>query len=103
MWRDPWVPWIDDYMPRPRDDSIPLDPLMVSSLIDSSTHCWKQENLTELFDTDSVNAIKRIHIPIRPKPNRLIWLGEPFGWEVVSESGPTISNPEDIVRFVLES
>ena len=79
MWRDPWVPWIDDYMPRPRDDSIPLDPLMVSSLIDSSTHCWKQENLTELFDTDYVNAIKRIHMTIRPKPNRLIWLGDSKG------------------------
>lgn len=52
QWRDPWVPWIDDYMPRPRDDSISLDPLMGSSLIDSSTHCWKQDKLTEQFDTD---------------------------------------------------
>lgn len=52
VWRDPWVSWIDDYMPRPRDDSISLDPLMVTSLIDSSTHCWKQEKLTEQLETD---------------------------------------------------
>lgn len=58
VWKDPWIPWLDNYKPRPKDESISLDSLMVSSLIDFSTHSCRQDKLLELFDSDTVAEIK---------------------------------------------
>lgn len=44
VWIDPWVPWLQDFILKPSQASFADTPLMVSMLLDTSTHCWK-ENL----------------------------------------------------------
>lgn len=64
-------------MPRPRDDSIPLDPLMVkpNRFIISLLETRQIDKIVRY----RVNAIKRIPILKCPKPDRLIWLGDSKG------------------------
>jgi hypothetical protein len=74
VWLDPWIPWMEGFKPKPKDESVSITHMMVSSLIDPNTHAWRREKLFELFEADSVEAIKKISIPIIPKPDRLIWI-----------------------------
>lgn len=64
---DSWVPSMDGLKPIPKDDSIAVKPLMVSSLVNPRTHNWKEDNLMDLFDTESIEAIKIISIPLMPR------------------------------------
>ena len=67
--------WLDqDYKPTPKDDSIIQVPMMVSSLINPSTNFWCVNRLEELFDVESIEAIKRIQILIRPRQDSLMWI-----------------------------
>ena len=67
--------WLDqDYKPTPKDDSIIQVPMMVSSLINPSTKFWCVNRLEELFDVESIEAIKRIQILIRPRQDSLMWI-----------------------------
>ena len=67
--------WLDqDYKPKPKDDSIIQVPMMVSSLINPSTKFWCVNRLEELFDVESIEAIKRIQILIRPRQDSLMWI-----------------------------
>ena len=79
IWKDPWVPWLEDFKPKPMDDSIQLNPQMVSSLIDQNAHKWKLEALEQLFDQESVEAISRIIIPIRQREDKLLWIHDHKG------------------------
>ena len=63
-----------DFEPRPKDDSIIQVPIMVSSLINPLTKSWCENRLMELFDDESIEAIKRIQIPIRPRQDSLMWI-----------------------------
>jgi hypothetical protein len=53
--------------------------MMVSNLINPITHAWRCEKLFELFAANSVEAIKKIPIPIIPKPDKLIWIKDSKG------------------------
>lgn len=64
---DSWVPSMDGLKPIPKDDSIAVKSLMVSSLINPRTHNWKEDNLMDPFDTESIDAIKRFSIPLMPR------------------------------------
>lgn len=64
---DSWVPSMDGLKPIPKDDPIAVKSLMVSSLINPRTHNWNEDNLMDLFDTESIEAIKRISIPLMPR------------------------------------
>ena len=64
---DSWVPSMDGLKPIPKDDSIAVKSLMVSSLVNPRTHNWKEDNLMDLFDTESIEAIKIISIPLMPR------------------------------------
>ena len=79
VWQDPWVPWLVNYKPKPKDDTIQQNPLMVSSLINHTTHEWEVSKLEELFDLESVEAIKRITLPLQTKLDKLMWTKEPKG------------------------
>jgi hypothetical protein len=57
VWKDPWVPWLEEFKPKPRDDSITDNSLMVSSLIFSDGHCWNIQKLKEFFNLEFVAAI----------------------------------------------
>uniref|UniRef100_A0A2N9HY11 ABC-2 type transporter transmembrane domain-containing protein n=1 Tax=Fagus sylvatica TaxID=28930 RepID=A0A2N9HY11_FAGSY len=53
VWKDPWIPWLTGFKPKPKNQSISLNPLMVSSLINFNTKSWKTDQLIELFDEES--------------------------------------------------
>jgi len=38
MWLDPWVPWIQNFIPSPRDETFALIPMKVSEIIDLDLH-----------------------------------------------------------------
>ena len=76
---DSWVPSMDGLKPIPKDDSIALKSLMVSSLINPRTHNWKEDDLMDLFDMESIEAIKRISIPLMPRKDKLVWFKDPKG------------------------
>uniref|UniRef100_A0A2N9HCV7 Reverse transcriptase domain-containing protein n=1 Tax=Fagus sylvatica TaxID=28930 RepID=A0A2N9HCV7_FAGSY len=78
-WKDPWVPWIPGFLPTPKDSLVPPNPMLVSSLINPDHPSWNVNLLQEHFDADSVNAICRIHLPIRPSPDKLCWIANPKG------------------------
>uniref|UniRef100_A0A2N9ED89 Reverse transcriptase zinc-binding domain-containing protein n=1 Tax=Fagus sylvatica TaxID=28930 RepID=A0A2N9ED89_FAGSY len=78
-WMDPWIPWLQDFKARPKNDNDQQFPIMVSSLIDSNSHCWKQELLEQLFDSTTKEAINKITIPLRPRNDKIVWLLEKNG------------------------
>lgn len=53
--------------------------MMVSQLIDQELHSWRSNLVQEVFDADSSKAILAIHIPVRPKADKLIWVHNPKG------------------------
>lgn len=63
IWLDLWVPWIEGFKPKPKDDYVPQLSIMVDSLIMLNTKEWNQDLLNQLFDRNSIEAIKRIPIP----------------------------------------
>lgn len=79
VWKDPWIPWLTGFKPKLKNQSISLNPLMVSSLINFNTKSWKTDQLIELFDEESIFAIQKITIPIRSRPEKLIWVNDPKG------------------------
>ena len=72
VWEDPWIPWLDGFKPFPKDGSIQRNPLMVSHLIYTEDHCWNVPLLSEFFNSETVEAIKKIHIPLRSRADKLI-------------------------------
>ena len=72
VWRDPWIPWLPNFIPIPKNESIPTGPRVVAILIDVTTNCWNLTLLSELFDANSVKAILKIILPTSPKEDRLI-------------------------------
>ena len=73
VWEDPWVPWIQGFKPQPRNENITQCPIMVSQLIDHTTHSWIPSLVTELFDAASAQAIMLIPIPYSPRQDKLMW------------------------------
>ena len=47
---------------------------MVSNLISSEDHCWNLPLLNDLFNSESIEAIQKIHIPLRGRADKLIWV-----------------------------
>jgi hypothetical protein len=78
-WKDSWVPCLEGYKPVKRGENVVINPLSVASLINHENHCSIRTKLEELFNTETVEAILRIKIPISPKQDRIIWLKEPKG------------------------
>ena len=74
VWLDPWVPWVQGYIPSPRNASTPLTPLTVAQLIHPKFHCWKALLIHELFTLLDAQAILSIPIPIRPRTDKLVWM-----------------------------
>ena len=79
VWRDLWIPWLPNFIPIPKNESIPTGPRVVAILIDIITNSWNLTLLSELFDAHSVKAILKIILPASPKKDRLIWVVDPKG------------------------
>ena len=79
VWVDPWVPWIEEFKPKPRiDDYIQL-PLKAHHFIDHASKTWHEDMVKEVFLANDVQEILSIPIPHHPKQDRLIWLPNPKG------------------------
>ncbi len=79
IWLDSWVPWIEGYKPKRKDDSVEPNPLVVDKLLNSSTREWRQDRLQQLFDQESIEGINKITITIRPIPDKLYGSKTPKG------------------------
>ena len=74
IWMDPWVPWIQNFRPRPRVQSFTQLPIMAYQLIKYERHAWKEPMIKELFDLADVLAILCIPLPMRHSEDKLIWV-----------------------------
>ena len=79
VWQDPWVPWIQGFIPSPRDATANQSPLLVCQLFDPVLLCWKTDLVKALFDTPSAQAILSIPVPSKPSPGKLIWVPDSKG------------------------
>jgi hypothetical protein len=79
MWKDPWVPWLENFSPSPKDPNIPTVPMLVSNLIDPVNRIWNADLLRELVDTQSLQAIHKIVLPVATCQDKLIWTLDPKG------------------------
>ena len=79
VWMDSWIPWIEGFKPKPKDNSILMNPLMVCSLINQDTHEWRMDKLMELFEFESIAAIKKIRFSTTQQEDKLIWIKDEKG------------------------
>ena len=79
VWMDSWIPWIEGFKPKPKDNSILMNPLMVCSLINQDTHEWRMDKLMELFEFESIAAIKKIRFSTTQREDKLIWIEDEKG------------------------
>lgn len=77
--KDPWVPWIQGFIPTPRNEDDLQVPILVSHLIVSELHSWKSWLVRELFDSQLAQAILSLPLPSRPKLDELIWIPDSKG------------------------
>ncbi len=96
IWKDPRVPWIPNFIPQPRDESS-QDSLVVSCLINQDTRSWDLTKLEQLFSQESVEAIKKIPLPVAPRLDQLIWILDPKGnFSIKSDSTLCYNNLESV-------
>uniref|UniRef100_A0A2N9HA44 RNase H type-1 domain-containing protein n=1 Tax=Fagus sylvatica TaxID=28930 RepID=A0A2N9HA44_FAGSY len=79
IWKEPWVPWLPKFTPKPTAHSNNTQPMTVAELIDPICRCWNETKLNELFDATSISTIKRISIPTTLTKDKLVWILEPKG------------------------
>ena len=79
VWLDPWVPWIDGFIPSPKDKSIVQSEMKVAQLIDQDHRTWKTNLVMDIFNPISANAILSIPIPSRSSPDKLMWIPDSKG------------------------
>ena len=82
VWQDPWVPWVQGFIPKPKDSSSSMPhppPIKVSQLVDLNIHCWKSQIIHQLFEPIAARATLSILIPTSPKQDKLMWVSESKG------------------------
>ena len=79
VWQDPWVPWIQGFIPSPREEAATQNPILVCHIFDPNLLCWKADLVKALFDTPSAQAILSMPVPFRHSPDRLIWVPDSKG------------------------
>lgn len=90
VWNDLWVPWIQGFIPTPKEEVLTQSPIMVSHLFNPDLHSSKPNLIRELFDPTSAQAILSIPIPFRPSQDKLIWVPNSKGCFIVKLSYQTI-------------
>ena len=94
VWLDPWVPWIKCFIPSLKVESSSLLPMKVAELIDFGTHTWKTTMVRDIFNPTSTQAILSIPIPIRLRPDKLVWVPKSKGlFSVKSAYKELLPNP----------
>ena len=94
IWLDSWVPWVQNFIPSPKVESLVQSPMKVAHLINHELHTWKTSLVLNIFNTCSTQAIISIPLPSRPRPDKLIWIPESKGcFSVKSAYKELIPNP----------
>ena len=65
---------------------------MVSMLIDSTTHCWNENQVCYLFEVEDAKAILSIPLAANRKEDKLIWVPNAKG-VFTTKSAYKVSNP----------
>uniref|UniRef100_A0A2N9I5P8 Reverse transcriptase domain-containing protein n=1 Tax=Fagus sylvatica TaxID=28930 RepID=A0A2N9I5P8_FAGSY len=97
IWKDPWVPWLPNFVPQPKEESTMVS-FVVSCLIDQNTRTWNNNILEQFFNEESVAAIKQIIIPFTPRPDRLVWISDSKGIFSVKSVFKTCQAPIDVAN-----
>ena len=74
VWRDPWVLWIQGFIPAPKHEVASQSTLKDSQPIDPDLHCWKTSLIHDLFVPSCAQAILSIPIHSRPHLDKLLWI-----------------------------
>lgn len=74
VWKDPWIPWLSNFLPKPNASYNDPTPMKVSCLIDSTFRCWIDTKLSDMFDEETIMAIKKIPIPASQATDKLVWM-----------------------------
>ena len=94
VWVDPWVPWIEGFIPAPKVESNCLLPMKVAELIDFELHTWKTTMVQDIFNPISAQAILSIPIPIKLRLDKLLWIPDSKGlFSVKSAYKELLANP----------
>ena len=97
VWIDPWVPWIQGFIPTPKEGVLTQPSFKVSQLFDPDLHSWKTNLIRELFDPSSAQAILSLPIPFRPSQDKLLWVPNSKGCFTVKSAYQTahdLSSPQ---------
>jgi hypothetical protein len=74
-----WVPWLEDFKPKPKQGLEERNPLFVANLINTTSRTWDEVKLREVFNEESIQAILRLPLPSIPRPDKLLWIKNPTG------------------------
>ncbi|KAL0312770.1 UNVERIFIED_CONTAM: hypothetical protein Sradi_5676300 [Sesamum radiatum] len=73
IWEDPWIPTVQNFIPKPLTENPPLWPIYVRDLIEQGTLRWKVDLLQQFFTNDVMQEIQKIQIPTSLEPTRPFW------------------------------
>lgn len=76
---DPWVPELEDRIPRLKEGIGALELRRVVELKNPNRDEWNFEKLEDLFEDQSVRAILNLPWPTSPSKDILIWKGNKIG------------------------
>uniref|UniRef100_A0A2N9GPX3 Reverse transcriptase zinc-binding domain-containing protein n=1 Tax=Fagus sylvatica TaxID=28930 RepID=A0A2N9GPX3_FAGSY len=92
VWRDPWIPNLLDYLPQPRDN-VELQCLAVAQLMNHDKLGWDENKLKDLFNEETVLAIKNIPRWSREQEDKWVWLKTTSGEFSVKSAYKEICQP----------
>ena len=79
FWKDPWIPWIAEFKPKPRDPNMLCESLRVADLIVHGSNTWNFDLPSTLVDNESITTIAKVSLPANGAPDHLVWTLEERG------------------------
>ncbi|KAF3437423.1 hypothetical protein FNV43_RR20176 [Rhamnella rubrinervis] len=78
-WRDPWIPWLQNFIPRLKNPSEDCGIHKVAELRMSDGSGWNKDLIEDICDQDSAEAILKVEWVGRNHHDQLLWLENPSG------------------------
>jgi hypothetical protein len=92
VWRDPWIPDLNNFLPQPRDTYCTQQSMAVVDLMSQDKLGWDVGKLNVLFNEVIVQAIKNIPCWVVGQKDRWIWLKTNSGELTVKSAYKEISH-----------
>lgn len=77
FWKDPWIPSLTDFRPSSGAPTEALEDAFVGEFIFNNG--WELSGADLWLTNNEVEAIKKIQVPLRSKPDSLLWVHTPTG------------------------